>query len=253
MLPRGADASVPIAPSGRDPARLKLRGKSGLAVSVLTHLVAIAGLVWALAPAHNPSTERVIVPVEVVKLAPEASAPRTEKQAAIPQQAAAAPSSPAPQPTALAPSPTRPPPDAMEIKLRRLSQLRQPLIDQHLAVTGDGLSRVSTTRPEAAPGSDAAIKDFLRDQIEHHWSVDLSELHRRAIWISLRLRITRAGVVTSAAVIREAGIGLESDHHEVALSARNAALMSSPLTLPPGHYPAVMDLIIERNTQDALK
>jgi hypothetical protein len=29
--------------------------------------------------------------------------------------------------------------------------------------------------------------------------------------------------------------------------------MSSPLTLPPGRYPAVMDLIIELNTQDALK
>jgi len=253
MPPRGADASVRLAPSRRDLARLKFRGKSGLAVSVLTHFVAIAGLVWALTPAHNPSTERVIVPLEVVKLASEASTPRTEKQAAIPQQAAAAPSSPAPQPTALAPSPTRPPPDVMEIKLRRLSQLRQPLIDQDLAATGDGLARVSTTRPEAAPGSDAALKDFLRDQIEHHWSVDLSELHHRAIWISLRLKITRAGVVASAAVIREGGIGVESDDDEVALSARNAALMSSPLTLPSGHYPAVMDLIIELNTQDALK
>ncbi len=99
----------------------------------------------------------------------------------------------------------------------------------------------------------AAIKDFLRDQIEHHWGLDLAALHGRDFSVLIRVTITRAGIVTGAEVLdrRQSGVDLAFD--EAALSARNAALLSSPLTLPPGRYPETMNVILSLNTRDALR
>jgi hypothetical protein len=41
-------------------------------------------------------------------------------------------------------------------------------------------------------------------------------------------------------------------YDEVAISARNAVLASSPLALPAGQYDEVMDMIIYMNPRDAL-
>jgi hypothetical protein len=42
-------------------------------------------------------------------------------------------------------------------------------------------------------------------------------------------------------------------YREVAISARNAVLLSSPLSLPPGHYQEVMDMVLYLNPRDALR
>ena len=118
---------------------------------------------------------------------------------------------------------------------------------------GEGLSRQNATRADAAPGSEAAIKDFLRDQIEHHWNPDLATLRRRNISVQLRVAITGAGIITRVELVDAHQAGLDAAYDEAAMSARNAALLSSPLTLPPGQYPASMDLILSVNTRDALR
>ena len=41
-------------------------------------------------------------------------------------------------------------------------------------------------------------------------------------------------------------------YDEVAISARNAVLASSPLALPAGQYDEVMDMIIYMNPRDTL-
>jgi hypothetical protein len=42
-------------------------------------------------------------------------------------------------------------------------------------------------------------------------------------------------------------------YREVALSARNAVLLSSPILLPPGDYQDVMDMVLYLNPRDALR
>ena len=200
-----------------------------------------------------PTTWLVIIPVDIVRLADITASPPQPRQAVVPQQQAAPPASPEAKPAALSPAQARPVPDDLEIKLRRLADLRQPPLDQDLARTGEGLSRRNATRADAAPGSEAAIKDFLRDQIEHHWNPDLATLHGRNISIQLRVAITRAGVITRADLINARESGIDPAYDEAAMSARDAALLSSPLTLPPGQYPASMDLILSVNTRDALR
>ena len=161
----------------------------------------LVGLILALGYAAIPGDMTIIIPVDIVRLADNIVSPPQPRQAAVPQQQAASRTSPDAKPIALTPAQTRPPPDDLEIKLNQLAELREPLVDQDLGRKSEGLSRQNATRADAASGTEAAIKDFLRDQIEHHWNPDLATLHGRNISVVLRVAITRAGVITRADLV----------------------------------------------------
>ena len=226
---------------------------AGFIVSAALHALALTALIVVLGYAANPADDLVIVPADIVRLADTALSPKQPDKADVSQQQVAAPATPSIKSNALSPAATQPPPDALEIKLRKLAELRQPLVDQDLSPKGEGLSRVSAMKPDAEPGMNATIKDFLRDQIEHHWGLDLAALHGRDISVLIRVSITRAGVVTAAEIVNNRRSGIDPTFDDVALSARNAALLSSPLTLPPGRYPELMNVILSLNTRDALR
>ena len=226
---------------------------AGLVISVVLHALGLSALIVGLGLAANPVDIPLIVPVNIVQLANETVGPKASDQASIPQQKAAAPSSPDAIPVDLSPLKRPPPPDDLEVKLRRLAQLREPIVDPHMPQQREGLSRIAVTRPDAALGFDATLKDFLRDQIEHHWGLDLAALHGTDFSVLIRVAITRAGVVTGVEVVNNRRSGVDAAYDEAALSARNAALLSSPLTLPPGHYPELMNVILTLNTRDALR
>jgi len=233
--------------------RLWEKLSAGLVASVGLHVAAAVGLILALGYAAIPDDVAVIIPVDIVRLADNIASPPQPRPAVVPQRQAAPQTSPDAKPIALAPAQTRPPPDDLEIKLRKLAELRQPLVDQDLARKGEGLSRLNATRADAVPAGEAAIKDFLRDQIEHHWNPDLATLRGRSISVMLRVAMTRAGVITQADIVNARESGIDPAYDEAAMSARDAALLSSPLTLPPGQYPASMDLVLSVNTRDALR
>jgi len=252
----GSDASdnrdARVDPSGLHEGRWsKLR--TGLVFSVALHAVALTAAIVILGLATSPDDILLVVPVNIVQLADTTAGPVEPKAADVPQQQSAPPSSPDATPVDLSARQKDPPPDDLEIKLRKLAQLRQPLVDTHLSQKGEGLSRMSEARQDAALGSAATIKDFLRDQIERHWSPDLSVLHGRNISVLIRIALTRGGVVTKAEIVNDPASGIDAAYDEIAASARNAALLSSPLTLPPGRYAESMDLILSFNTKDALR
>jgi len=226
---------------------------AGLLASVALHVLAVSVLIVGLGLAAVPTDIPLVVPVNIVQLADETAAPKAPDQASIPQQIATAPSSPRAISAELAALNKLPPPDELEVKLHRLARLREPIVDPHLPQQGEGLSRIAATRPDAALGFDATFKDFLRDQIEHHWGLDLAALHGKDFSVVIRVAITKAGVVTKAEVVNSQKSGVDAAFDEAALSARNAALLSSPLTLPPGHYPELMDVVLTLNTRDALR
>jgi len=244
----GTDSAIAVAGEQGDE-----KSAAGFVVSAALHALALAALIVTLGLAASPTEDLVVIPADIVQLADAPAGPPEPDKAIIPQQEVAAPAAPSEKSNELTPTATRPPPDELEIKLRRLAELRQPLVDQDLAPKGEGLSHISAMKPDAAPGMDAAIKDFLRDQIEHHWGLDLAALHGRNFSVLIRVAITRAGVVTGAEVVDRRQSGIDAAYDEAALSARNAALLSSPLTLPPGHYPETMSVILTLNTKDALR
>ena len=225
----------------------------GFAVSAVLHALAVMASIVVLWLAADPADIPLIVPVDIIQLKNETVSPKAPDQVSIPQQKAAAPSSPNPIPVDLSSLKKPSPPDDLEVKLRRLAELHEPIVDPHLPQQGEGLSRMAATKPDAALGLDATFKDFLRDQIEHHWGLDLAALHGREFPVVIRVAITKAGVVTRAEVVNNGKSGVDAAFDEAALSARNAALLSSPLTLPPGHYPELMNVILTLNTRDALR
>jgi len=234
-------------------AGLQWNFSTGVVVSVVLHALALSALIIGLGLAASPLDIPLVVPVRIIRLANETVGPKAVDQQSIPQQQAAAPSSANATPVELSPLKRPPPPDDLEVKLRNLAQLREPIVDPHLPQQGEGLSRVAAARPDATLGIDAAFKDFLRDQIEHHWGLDLAALHGKNFSVLIRVAITKAGVVTNAEVVNNQRTGVDAAFDEAALSARNAALLSSPLTLPPGHYPELMNVILTLNTRDALR
>jgi hypothetical protein len=69
--------------------------------------------------------------------------------------------------------------------------------------------------------------------------------------VPVRVKIARNGEVLKAELVGSAHSG-DPHYDEVALSARNAVLASSPLALPAGQYDDVMDMVLYMNPRDTL-
>ena len=144
--------------------------------------------------------------------------------------------------------------DELQAKLEALAKLREPE-----AVTPS--KENGAVRPESvASGDDIvsgpqgpfSVKDYIRAQIERRWNFDLAALGPKQVSVPIHVEITKAGVVRKAEVVDTASAD-DPLYREVALSARNAVLLSSPISLPPGDYQDVMDMVLYLNPRDALR
>jgi len=227
-------AAVPRALPGRD-------HTLSLAGSAILHGLALA-LILLLAPQHGTETMGkglVLVPVEI-ELDWNRASP-----AAKPTQAALAPTGGAPE----APPIT----DALARKLEALAKLRAPGPD---APSEGDSSRAASMLPSSASSPGQAgmygLKDFVLDQVERHWNLNLTNLKDADYSIPVRVKITKTGEVLKAELVGDSGSG-DPHYDEVAISARNAVLASSPLALPAGQYDDVMDMVIYMNPRDTLR
>jgi len=222
-----------------------------LVASVLLHGLALA-LVMLLVPFGMQGREgyQHFLPVEVVEAGIEArggAAPRpTEAQ----QSEALKPSSPA------AAAPTAAPDgdvarDPLQAKLQALATLSQPSQVADAEQRSAGTPSLVVTTDDAAPGQLNAVKDFIRVQVERHWSLDIASLGQSDVTVPVRVDIGRDGTVLKAELIDTARSS-DPAYREIASSARNAILLASPLTLPPTTYSGVMHLVLYLNPKQAL-
>ncbi len=114
-----------------------------------------------------------------------------------------------------------------------------------------GTPSLVVTTDDAAPGQLNAVKDFIRVQVERHWSLDLASLGQSDVTVPVRVDIGRDGTVLKAELIDTARSS-DPAYREIASSARNAILLASPLTLPPTTYSGVMHLVLYLNPKQAL-
>ena len=209
------------------------QNRAGVTGSLLLHLLALGlWLSWSLAhPPHAAPPLKAML-VDLVNLpvvapgiaggAPEVAPPR---QASAPHTAGVRPQAPTP------------PPDALEARIAALANLNtaaSPLP----APDNDG------TAGGAGNGGGYALADFVRAQILRRWWPDLDTGAARGMPVALRLKMTRAGVISDVRILDQARFNNDKLFHGMALSARNAAILASPIALPPGKYDAVMDIAI---------
>ena len=143
------------------------------------------------------------------------------------------------------------PHDALDAKLAALAQLREP--DAATKTEGSGAGMTSMlANDEATAGEIAAAKDLIRVQVVRRWNLDLKSLGNSDASVPIHVEIGNDGRVIKAELI-DTPRSADPAYQEIALSARNAVLMSSPFALPPGHYRGVMDLVIDLNPRDTLR
>jgi hypothetical protein len=221
---------------------------AGFAGSAALHGLLLLLVFLAMPPGTLGSSRDVLsIPVEV-SLGDDIAPAKKAEAAELPQQASqSSPSSPAVSgegPSASGPL------DALDAKLKALAELHQP----DAATTSDGSGSGQTTMiavNEATAGELAAAKDVIRVQVMRRWNLDLKGLSGGDSSVPIRVRVASDGVVLKAELV-DTPRSADPAYREIALSAKNAVLMSSPFTLPPGHYRGVMDLVLNLNPRDAL-
>lgn len=228
----------------------------GLLCSALLHLL-FAALVFLflIRPAEPPAPALIrFLAIDLVPAAPQATAPAAGRTVAVARSptrpARVVPSSRRPT-VALSPSQKRQRVDPLEIRLKQLAKLRQP--DSTLPHPENGASDDAAASDDAETGAVASyrVRDFLRAQVERRWSLDLK--HAGNVAIRIHVVVARDGTVTKADIVDRARYASDAAWRAIALSARNAVLLSSPLNLPAGSANGPIDVTLALDPRDALK
>ncbi|HVZ70405.1 MAG TPA: hypothetical protein VG891_13160 [Rhizomicrobium sp.] len=228
---------------------------AGLAGSAALHgLVAL--LFLFLISHRTPVPQQVfrIVPIDMVQLGDETASPAERQKAVVPQAKAAPKPKYNPAPQGVAPGKTKPVPDELESKLRALSKLRVPPIETQLEKDETAASNVAA-ESDGARGRHAmySLRDYIRAQVERKWSLNLERLTSHDVAIPIRIEITDRGIVTKAEIVEVTRAAHDRVYRDIAISARNAVLLSSPISLPDGQYKSVMEITLLLNPKDTLR
>jgi hypothetical protein len=232
----------------------------GLAGSLALHgLFAVLVLLFLLRGAAQPPVPPShLVPVEIVRLGEETTSPPQPLKAKIPQPVTprAAPREPASAnaPEGTSPEATRPIPDDLETKLHALAHLRQPESSLKPLDTPSAADTPGTSN-DATPGVETAyaVRDLIRAQVERKWNFNVAALGHGSFIIGLRIVVLRNGTVAKVEVLDRERFTRDALYRDIALSARNAVLLSSPLTLPAGAFDYSMDVTLNLNPRDTLR
>jgi len=209
--------------------------------SLLLHAAFLAlCLSWTFRPAAPPQLKTV--PVDLVSLltigpGQPGGAPLVRQQ----PRPALAPTRAGEKPDAI-----KPPVDEMEARIAALANLRAaaaplPAPDNDGAAAGNG------------DGAGYALADFVRAQILRKWWPKLETESARATPVAMRLKISRAGVLSDIRIVDQQRFATDRQFRDMALSARNAAILASPIALPPGNYEAMKEIAITLDPRAVLR
>lgn len=227
-----------------------------MAVSLILHSLAAFLVFFAVARngINAPQASTPFVPVDLIQLGAETRSPPAEHKALVPQQQAGRPQQAA-SPTRAAVSPTgrKPAPvDALDAKLRALSRLKQP--DNNLKITaGQGVSNVDAANGPIGDSATYSIRDYVLAQVLRRWTVNFSRTGARHFDIPIRVVMKRDGTIAVAEIVEAGRAKTDVIYRDIAIGARNAVLLSSPIRLPPGDYPKEMHFTLKLDTRAVLR
>ena len=215
--------------------------RAGFAGSVLLHLLFLLITVWwgvSHAVIHQPPLKAMLV--DLVARPVDVPGPSGGSHAVI-----RAPLPAAPKTEGVRPKATTPPPDEMEARIARMAQLAAP--DTALPAPDNGAGSGEGN------GGGYQLADFVRAQILRRWWPQLDSEAKRGTPVAIRLKLSRAGVISDVEIVDQVRFTNDKLFRNMALSARDAAELASPISLPPGHYDAVMDIAITLDPRAVLR
>jgi len=216
----------------------------GVACSLMLHGAAFLAALWYVA--HRPEIPETVfrtLPVDLViggSMGQGSATPAARLQVAPPRPATA------PVQSGTRPQATRQPQDELSAKLRALAQMGS---------TNTALPQIDNggTGGEGGGEGNYALRDFIRAQILRRWLPDMDIRGARDLPVVVRVRLLRSGVIDDVTIVDQARFYNDSAFRNMALSARNAAMLASPIQLPPGRYPRVTVLTIDLNPKAVLR
>jgi hypothetical protein len=216
----------------------------GVACSLMLHGAAFLAALWYVA--HRPEIPETVfrtLPVDLViggSMGQGSATPAARLQVAPPRPATA------PVQSGTRPQATRQPQDEMSAKLRALAQMGS---------TNTALPQPDNggTGGEGGGEGNYALRDFIRAQILRRWLPDMDIRGARDLPVVVRVRLLRSGVIDDVTIVDQARFHNDSAFRNMALSARNAAMLASPIQLPPGRYQRVTVLTIDLNPKAVLR
>lgn len=215
----------------------------GVACSLLLHGAALLVALWYVANRPQiPETVFRTLPVDLViggSLGQGSTAPAARLQVAPRPATAPVESGTRPQATRRE--------DALSAKLRALAQM--------------GSSDTVLPQPDNGGGTGGAgggegnyaLRDFIRAQILRRWLPDLDIRGARNLPVVVRVRLLQSGVIDDVTIVDQSRFYNDSAFRNMALSARNAAMLASPIQLPPGRYQRVTVLTIDLDPKAVLR
>jgi hypothetical protein len=224
------------------------RDGGGVALSLLLHGLLVLLALWYLT--HRPvlnETQFRTLPVELVlggTLGQAATpAPAARLQVARPQPESA------PVPEGTSPKGTKEPEDELSAQLRGLAQLKSadtalPNADNSGAPGGAG---------DGSGEGNYALKDFIRAQILRRWLPDLSIPGARNLPVLVRVRLLKSGVIDDVTIVDAARMHTDAAFRDMALSARDAALLASPIQIPSARLQKTQTLTITLDPKAVLR
>ena len=229
----------------------------GILASGLAHgLVLLLILFWFKSAPHTSPEKLRTVLVDIIHLGDETASPPSPQKSAVPQQQAYARRAATSHSPDIGALPNNKPVvhDDFLNRLNALSKLRAPETDTQ-ALHGQGESRAESTSNDAEPGNDAtySLRDYIRAQVMRRWNLDLGAPGGRAIIVTLHVVMKANGTIATAEIVDKHRYATDAAYRQIAMSARNAVLLSSPIQLPPGNYPAETDMTIRLDPKDALR
>lgn len=230
-------------------AREGRRDWTGPALSALLHILLLLAAIWYVA--HRPQIPKTALhafPIELVLGGMMGH--RDDHAAAQLHIAVPHPITAAPTPAGVSPKGTKEPQDELSARLRAMAQLQAPNAPLPNAD--------NTTAPGAGSGDGGgtgnyALKDFIRAQILRRWLPDLNLPGARDMPVEVRIRLLSSGVIDSVTILDQTRFHTDTAFRNMALSARDAALLASPIQLPPGHYQKVTVLVIDLDPRAVLR
>jgi hypothetical protein len=141
--------------------------------------------------------------------------------------------------------------DNLDAKLRALSRLKMP---ERTLPALDIVGEADADASAGAPGDALySLRDFVRAQVERRWNLNFGKLGKRKFSIALRVAMKKDGTIEKAEIIDRARYATDAVFRSIALSARNALLLSSPIPLPAGAYDDEMNFTLDLNPRDMAK
>jgi len=134
----------------------------------------------------------------------------------------------------------QPPRDELQSRLESFSKLTIP---------GDGAVSADGNGSAYGP-SGYDLKDFIRAQVERKWSLNLDALEDRKVTVFIHVVLAPDGVIKKAEIVNDRRT--DAAYHSLAISARNAVLLSSPITLPTGTPASALDVVLNLSPKDTL-